>query len=115
MAARTRELGQDAVQLIGSGEEKVTRMAIGTGAITPFQHYLDEYEIDLALCTDDGFSYWRDGGLAIDMGLPVILVNHAVAEINGMKLLAGHLQEKFPELPVHFIPQGCMFRLVKAG
>ena len=54
----------------------------------------------------------RDGGLAIDMGLPVILVNHAVAEINGMKLLAGHLQEKFPELPVHFIPQGCMFRLV---
>ena len=112
VAARTRELGQEAVQLIGSGEEAVTRMAIGTGAITPFQRYLDEYEVDLALCTDDGFTYWRDGGLAIDMGLPVILVNHAVAEINGMKLLAGHLQEKFPELPVHFIPQGCMFRLV---
>ena len=113
VAARTRELGQEAVQLIGPGEAQVTRVAIGTGAITPFQRYLDEYGVDLAICTDDGFSYWRDGGLAIDMELPVIVVNHAVAEINGMKLLAGHLREKFPELPVHVVRQSCAFRLVE--
>jgi putative NIF3 family GTP cyclohydrolase 1 type 2 len=113
VAARTRELGQEAVQLLGPAEAPVSRVAIGTGAITPFQHYLEEYGVDLAICTDDGFSYWRDGGLAIDMALPVIVVNHAVAEINGMRLLADHLEEKFPELPVRFIPQSCMFRLVE--
>jgi len=83
-----------------------------TGAITPFVYFLDTYKVDIAICTDDGFSYWRDGGLAIDMDLPVILVNHPVGELNGMKLLAEHLQEKFPNIPVHYIQQECMYRLV---
>jgi len=113
VAARTRELGQDAVQLLGPEDAPVTRAVIGTGAITPFAHFLDAYQADLAICTDDGFCYWRDGALAIDMGIPVIVVNHAVSEVNGLKLLADHLAEKFAELPVHFIPQRCMYRLVE--
>ena len=114
VARHTQALGQEAVQLIGPSDAKVTRVAIGTGAITPFLHFVERYKADLAICSDDGFVYWRDGALSIDMGIPVIIVNHAVSEIYGMKLLAEHLADKFPDVPVHFIPQSCMYQLVYA-
>lgn len=114
VARRTLELGQEAVQLIGPSEAKVTRVAIGTGAITPFLRFVERYKADLAICSDDGFMYWRDGALSIDMGIPVIIVNHAVSEMYGMKLLAEHLAAKFPDVPIHFIPQSCMYQLVHA-
>ncbi len=113
VARRTKSLGQGAVQLIGPADAPVSRVAIGTGAITPFTRFLDTYQVDLAICTDDGFTYWRDGALSIDMGIPVIVVNHPVSEVHGMKLLAEHLAQKFPDVPVHFIPQSCMFQLVQ--
>lgn len=114
IAARTAELGQEAVQLLGPAEAAVSRLAIGTGAITPMQDLLDQYRADMVLCTDDGFSYWRDGGLAVDARLPVAIVNHAVAELNGMRLLADHLNARFPQLPVYHIAQKCPYSLVTA-
>jgi putative NIF3 family GTP cyclohydrolase 1 type 2 len=114
VAAKTAHLGQDCVELIGDGARKVSRMAIGCGAITPFMTFLETYKADLAVCTDDGFTYWRDGALAVDSGIPVVLVNHPVAEESSIKALAGHLQKKYPGLPVHHIPEGCMYRTVRA-
>ncbi len=38
VAARTQRLGQDTVHLLGDGDAAVTRVVIGTGAITPYQH-----------------------------------------------------------------------------
>jgi putative NIF3 family GTP cyclohydrolase 1 type 2 len=96
----------------------VTRVAIGTGAITPLFSYLRDYaactdhRIDLAICTDDGFTYWQHGAYALDVGLPVIVVNHATSEEPGMMRLAEHLQAQFPDVPVHFIPRGCLYRLI---
>jgi putative NIF3 family GTP cyclohydrolase 1 type 2 len=112
VAARTKDLGQHAVELIGPGDSPVSRVAVGTGAITPFTHFLDAFGADLAICTDDGFTYWHAGALAIDLGIPVIVVNHAVSELHGVGLLAGHLAETFPEVPVYHIAQRCMFELV---
>jgi hypothetical protein len=114
VAARTGSFGQEAVQLIGAPDKPVTRVCIGTGAITPLLSWLATYDIDLAICTDDGIAYWREGGYAIDAGLPVIVVHHAVSEEAGMIALAGHLEQRFPDLPVHHIPQRCMYRLVSA-
>ena len=110
-----KELGKNAVQLIGPEHQMVSRVAIGTGAITPFTNLIDNYQVDLAICTDDGFTYWRDGAFSIDMGIPVIVVNHAVSEVYGMKLLADHLAARFTPMPVHFIPQSCIFQLVQAS
>ena len=115
VAGKVKEFGQNAVQLIGPEDQRVSRVAIGTGAITPFTNFIDDYHIDLAICTDDGFTYWRDGALSIDMRLPVIVVNHAVSEVYGMKLLADHLAGRFSPLPVHFVPQSCIFQLVQAS
>jgi putative NIF3 family GTP cyclohydrolase 1 type 2 len=114
VAQRTKGLGQDAVELTGPADAPVSRVAIGTGAITPFPHFLDAYGADLAICTDDSFTYWHAGALAIDLGIPVIVVNHAVSELHGIQLLAEHLAETFPEVPVCHIPQRCMFELVRA-
>lgn len=112
VAARTKVFGQEAVQLIGPANAAVHRIAIGCGAITPFVRFLREFKADLAVCTDDGFTYWRDGALAIDSDLPVIIVNHPVAEETGMQLLAEHLKQKFLQVPVHSIPERCMYRIV---
>ena len=114
VAARVRPLGQDAVQLIGPVDKVVNRICTGTGAETPFQTYLEKFQADLAVCTDDGMWYWRDGAFAIDHDIPIIVVNHAVSEEIGMKVLAEHLQAQFPDIPVHHIPQRCMYRLVQA-
>jgi putative NIF3 family GTP cyclohydrolase 1 type 2 len=110
VAGKVAVLGQQAVQLIGDPDRVVQRMIIGTGAITPFRHYLGS-SADIYLCTDDGFSYWRDGALAIDMGVPVIVVHHQVAEEHGMQLLAAHLEQRFRAVPVYHIAQKCMYRL----
>jgi putative NIF3 family GTP cyclohydrolase 1 type 2 len=48
----------------------------------------------------------------LDAGLPVIVVNHATSEEPGMMRLAEHLQAHFTEVPVHFIPRGCLYRLI---
>lgn len=115
VAARTATLGQQAVQLIGNPDREVTRAVIGTGAITPLFTYITEYEADLAVCTDDGFTYWQHGAYALDHDVPVIVVNHAVSEEMGMVNLAQHLAQQFPQIPVHHIPQGCQYSLVLTG
>jgi putative NIF3 family GTP cyclohydrolase 1 type 2 len=115
VAARAGALGQEAVQFIGPAERPVHRVCTGTGAITPFQRYLEKYEADLAVCTDDGLWYWRDAAFAIDFDIPLVVVNHAVSEESGMAELARLLQERFTGVPVHHIAQKCMYRLVAAS
>ena len=114
VAAQTQQFGQDAVQLIGPADKPVTRVSIGTGAITPFFKFISAYQVDLAICTDDGIAYWRDGAYAIDMNLPLIVVNHAVSEEAGLISLAQHLRERFPQIPIHHIPQRSMYKLITA-
>jgi hypothetical protein len=45
----------------------------------------------------------------VKAGIPVIVVNHPVGELPGMQSLAAHLAERFPAVPVHHIPRGCMY------
>lgn len=113
VARQTVSLGQEAVQLIGPADKAVTRLAIGTGAVTPLLHFIQAYHPDLALCTDDGISYWRDAALAIDLDMPLIVVNHTVSEEPGMISLAEHLRRAFHPLSVHHIPQGCPYSLIR--
>lgn len=112
IADRVADLGQSAVELVGSGDTLVSRVAIGTGAITPVPRFLDEYDPDMLVCSDDGFTYWRDGAIAVDAGVPVVVVNHATAEVASMATLASHLDDAFPDLGVTHFDQDCMFELV---
>ena len=89
--------GQTGVQLIGSSDKVVRRVSIGTGAITPYLTCVERFEIDLAICTDDGIDYWRDGGFAIDMDIPIIVVNHMVSEEIGVQRLGGNIKPAIPD------------------
>ncbi len=114
VAGKVASLGQTGVQLVGPADRVIRTVAIGTGAITSLRTMIGELKADIALCTDDGFTYWRDGAMAIDMGYPVIVVNHACSEEVGMVELANHLRGKYPAVPVHHIAQKCMFTTVFA-
>ncbi len=109
LARRLAPLGQPGVQLLGPGEKRVSRVALGTGAITPVVEMLAQLGADAVIATDDGIDYWRDGALAIDLGIPIFVVNHPVSELAGVEALAKHLQAAFPDIPVHHIPQTCMY------
>lgn len=115
VADRTRYFGQSAVQLIGPDDKSITRLSIGTGAITPYLKIVRKYKVDLAICTDDGIDYWKDGAFAIDMGIPIVVVNHPVSEEFGIYHLAELIKENFPQVAVHYIPQNCMYRLVSSS
>jgi putative NIF3 family GTP cyclohydrolase 1 type 2 len=112
IALRTAAFGQQAVAFVGAGAKPVTRLGLGTGASTPFLNWIQKYRIDVALTTDDGTAYWRDAGYGIDMDVPLIVVNHLVSEEAGVMNLARHLQEHYPDIPVHHIAQRCMYTLV---
>ncbi|MCY3781689.1 MAG: Nif3-like dinuclear metal center hexameric protein [Chloroflexi bacterium] len=114
VARRTAIYGQPGAQLLGSAEKILRRVSIGTGAITPYLECVERFEVDLAICTDDGIDYWRDGGFAIDMDIPIIVVNHMVSEEIGVQRLAETLSRRFPTVPVHHIRQRCMYRLIQA-
>jgi hypothetical protein len=115
IAARTAGMGQPGVLFIGPEEKPVHRIVLGTGAITPFFHFIEKLGADMAICTDDDFTCWRDGAYAIDAAFPVAVVNHPVSEEYSMKLLADHLREKYPGVPVHHIPERCMYKLVSGA
>lgn len=114
VARHTKRYGQAHVHVVGPAERRVRRVALGCGAITPFQRFVYELQADLAICCDDNFVHWRDGALAIDLGVPAIIVNHAVSEARGIELLAEHLREAFPTVRVLHIPERCMFTTVSA-
>jgi putative NIF3 family GTP cyclohydrolase 1 type 2 len=108
---RVRPWGQDTVLILGDGAKPVARLGIGTGAIIRLP-YLRDVGADVILATDDGMNSWDGGQWATDMGVPLLVVNHAVAEFPGMKALADYLRGKFPDVPCCYLPVDIPFRSV---
>jgi len=102
VAEKVRPLGQDTVLIFGDRHRTVTRMAIGTGAIT---HLPSMYALrpDLILATDDGMNFWTGGLWAADLDIPLLIVNHATAEKPGMQAMARYLKGVFPGTPVEYV------------
>jgi len=99
---KVKLLGQDSVKVMGDGNRIIRRMAIGTGAVTAFDE-MYKFKPDVILATEDGMNHWSAGLLALDLEMPIIIVNHAISEIPGMKALAGCLQNHFSKIPVEYI------------
>lgn len=118
----TAAIGQDLVQFVGAADtlhRPVTRVAIGTGAITrvgimAVLGAADGRQPDCLIVTDDGFWTSRDGCWALDAGLPLLVVNHGTAEEWGLANLARYLRSQWPEVPVHHIEQGSRVRTAAA-
>ena len=99
---KVRPLGQEAVLVFGDRTKKVSRMAVGTGAIT---HVSEMYELgaDVILATDDGMNFWEGGLWSADMGVPLLIVNHATSEKPGMMAMAGYLSDLYPDVPADYV------------
>ena len=100
---KVRSLGQEVVHIVGDRKAKVSRMAVGTGAITrlPEMHALGA---DILLVTDDGISTTGSGLWSLDLGVPMLIVNHATAELPGMMAMVGYIERHFPGVPVKYLP-----------
>jgi putative NIF3 family GTP cyclohydrolase 1 type 2 len=108
---RVKPLGQEAVHVIGDPEREVSRIALGTGAITNYRR-MHALGADVLLLTDDGTRLWESAQWARDGGASLILVNHATSEEPGMISLAVYLRGVFPEAHVEHILGGCLYRTI---
>jgi len=105
---RTKLIGQDVVHVVGDRNRVVSRIAIGTGAITDYRDMFG-MGADVLLLTDDGTRLWESGQWSLDSGIPILIVNHSASEEPGMRTLAGYIREGFPGVPVIEIPVGCIY------
>jgi putative NIF3 family GTP cyclohydrolase 1 type 2 len=111
IAGKTAALGEPAVQVIGDGDQPVSKVGIGTGcACDPaiFQHM----GCDVSVVCDDGVFYWRELQFAADSHHPIIRVNHGTSEEPGMVTLTDYINRTFPDLEAQHLPHGSCFRLV---
>jgi len=98
-------VGQISVQTMGDIDVDVSRLAIGTGAITRCRR-----------CTNWARTFfWRRttghtrrtaASVSFDIGIPVIIVCHSTSELPGMMALANYVPTVFPGIPVHYLPRG---------
>ena len=110
-AARTAELGEPVLQLIGDPAAQVSRIGVGTGCWCSPRLFM-EMGCDCSIACDDGSSYWRFLQLAEDAGFPVIRVNHGTSEEPAMATLARHMTERLPGVRAEYLPHRPAYRPV---
>ena len=105
LEARLAPFGQGPIPILGDADLPVHRLAVGTGAICRVPEMV-RLGADALLVADDGILYWSAGIWALDRDLPLLVVNHATAEIPGMHAMSRYLAQHFPGVPVEFVPDG---------
>ncbi|NOZ22559.1 MAG: hypothetical protein GXP25_15865 [Planctomycetes bacterium] len=100
--AKTTSLGQRTCGIIGDPKKPVTRMAVGTGAITRLPE-MYELGADILLATDDGIPTTGAGLWSLDLGIPVLVVNHATAELPGMMAMVDYIAKHFPGVRAEYL------------
>lgn len=111
VAERVRTVGHECVLAVGDPDQEVSRIGLGTGAITKLEAMV-ELGADVCVICDDYFRYVREGAVFEELGIPYIVVNHGAKEEWGMENLYEHTKEAFKDIQVHFIAQGCPYRIV---
>jgi len=113
VAARCATIGEPAVQVVGDGGQRVSRIGTGTGCGCDISTYMD-MGCDCSVVCDDGSCYWSNIQQARDLGHPVIRVNHGTSEENGMVTLTRYINESIGGVTAEHLSHGSMFRLVGA-
>ncbi len=102
---KTGPLGQKWVSIMGDPNRVVSRLVVGTGAITRLPE-MAEVGGDLFLTTDDGMHSTYNGLWSLDLGHSVITVCHSTSEIPGMINLKKYLDVTYPEMKAVYLPCG---------
>lgn len=117
IAHMKKELGIGYVRAIGDMSMKCRRVGVLVGYGGTMESVIPVFEKDhpdLVIYGEgpewETPEYIRD---AVQQGRQkaLIVLGHAESEMPGMEYLARQLQVKFPELPIHFIPQKPIFQV----
>lgn len=103
--------GEDGVWVLGDLEKEVSCISMGTGAATDIFAML-ERQTDVLIVSDDGITNYCEGQFALDVGIPMIVVNHAGCEICGIKSMKNYMQEVMPQLETTYLQEGYDFRYI---
>jgi len=104
VARRIRELGEDAVQVMGDPDRLVRRVAVGVGCVVPDQEMV-EAGADVLIVCFDGASYWAHRERNVEAGAAIISVEHGASETPGLMALRDHLAVRFPSVDFVFIAE----------
>lgn len=92
-AAALASYGEDAVWVIGDLDARVRTIGLGTGAATDIFRMLAE-PCDVCIVADDGITNFHDVQFALDVGVPLIIVNHACCEKPGIDAMVTWLGQR---------------------
>lgn len=107
-----REFG-GGCSMLGRRDKQIQRIAIGTGAATDVYRMLEE-KPDALIVADDGVTNYNEGQLLLDMDKTMIVVNHAVCEIRGIRAMVPWLAQQFPELLCLSLEEGYQLSVFQA-
>lgn len=109
IAAVVAPYGQNGALMTGDPDKTVRTLGVGVGGITDVRSYYDS-GCDAGIITSLSENYWAD-----NVGFPLIYVDHIVSELQGIKNLAEYLAATLPQIKVHYLDNGCLFKVVTAG
>jgi len=111
IAQRTALIGEPQVQVFGDGGRLVSKVGIGTGCACSIEIF-KYMGCDVSIVCDDGSCYWHDISWAMEIGHPVIRVNHGTSEEPGMVTLTKYINENLEGVEAVHLPRTCGIRLI---
>ena len=111
VAAALAPYGEESVWVVGDLDAQVREVGLGTGAATDVCRMLEQ-PCDVCIVADDGISNFHDVQLAIDAGVPLIVVNHACCEKPGIDAMVAYLADAFPGLDVARLSEGYVIHAI---
>jgi putative NIF3 family GTP cyclohydrolase 1 type 2 len=113
LANAFRALCQPGVAFYGDETRPVSTLGLGTGyGCEPWRFV--ELGAEMGVTIDDRIKTWTEGEWADDSGFPLAVINHGTSEEWGVRRLAEIVQERWRDVPVRLIPQGCGYRWIEA-
>lgn len=111
VASACAKMGEEGIQVFGDSAKMVSKIGVGTGCCCDLDEFVKQ-GCDCAIICDDGQFYWRDTSWAIEIGFPVIRINHGTSEEAGMPSLAKYCEEQL-HIKAEYYPHKQGFRIVK--
>lgn len=110
VAKACAKMGEEGIQVFGEPNKQVSKIGVGTGCCCDLDEFVKQ-GCDCAIICDDGQFYWRDTSWAIEIGFPVIRINHGTSEEAGMPSLAEYCKEQL-KIKSEYYPHRQGFHIV---
>ena len=112
VAAALKPYGQDSVTVLGDPNQVVSRLAIGTGAITDIFTMI-KGGAQCFVTTDDGINNWIASQYCVDFNLPMIIVHHSISEMPGLAGMLEYLRLNIKDIETLYLPENYHYTAIR--